>query len=97
MRLITAMLVREVKVCAPSRRNLMSKRKTFLTGLTVAVALILLAADAFPQEQQKIFFKSAASIPPILPRTTEYVLWKCALPLLDVSLTSLLTAAATDP
>ena len=41
--------------------NLMSKRKTFLTGLTVAVALILLAADAFPQEQQKIFFKSSAA------------------------------------
>jgi hypothetical protein len=41
--------------------NLMSKRKTFLTGLTVAVALVLLAADAFPQEQQKIFFKSSAA------------------------------------
>ena len=39
----------------------MSKRKTFLTGLTVAVALILVAADAFPQEQQKIFFKSSAA------------------------------------
>jgi hypothetical protein len=39
--------------------NLLSKGRTLLTWLTVATALSLLApAHAFPQEKQKIFFKS---------------------------------------